>query len=154
LRLAASNGQVFDLTFVGYQFPSPVKSQVDDDSDWLLIRVDVVHPRGPWTASDPALLAHEVTRLADWLDSLAGGAQAEDEEAFLEPCLMFRIVESDGVKCLRVYFELELRPPWAAASCAGQEDLWVEFPLHEIDLREAARSLRESVTRYPHRTEV
>jgi hypothetical protein len=52
-----------------------------------------------------------------------------------------------------VYFELESRPPWAPSTVAGEEDVWVEFALPEVDLAEAASALRTQLMRHPQRTE-
>ena len=62
------------------------------------------------------------------------------------------IEKSDkGTRALRIYFELQLRPQWAYSRSAGQENLWVDFPCKDIDLRVAANDLRLELQQYPQR---
>jgi hypothetical protein len=146
MKLNASNGQALELSIMGYQFPSgPTEWH---DRNWLKVRIEVVHPRGAWRSTDPTLLTSEVLELADWLDAVAKGNVAQDDRPFTEPNLRFEL----GGNALRVYFELESRPSWAKADGAGTNDLWVEFPLAEIDLRTAAADLRRQLEQYPVRT--
>lgn len=149
LRLEGSNGQSLQLTIVGYQFPA--MRTKDYDSNWLNVQVSVVHPRGRWTARDACLLTYEAARLADWLQAVGRGKSVASEESFIEPNLAFRLVESAQGPFLRVYFELELRPEWAFSRAAFEEDLWVEFPVGELDLVGAAEGLRQQLRVYPQR---
>jgi hypothetical protein len=147
--LKGSDGQSLALSLAGYQFPDLASAEYD--SNWLTVTIDVAHPRGNWRASDPCLLTYEAARLAAWLDGITPESAVGSEESFVEPCLVFSIVDANGGRALRVYFELECRPAWASARAAGQEDLWVQFPLSELDLKAAARELREQLLRYPQR---
>lgn len=150
MKLTSRNGSQLGLSIVGYQFPD--LATVPYDSNWLNICVRVVHPRGSWTATDPSLLTYEVARLADWLDAVARGARVEPEESFLEPNLRFELTHSSLEPSLRVYFDLESRPKWAPVDGAGNDDLYVEFPLEEIDLAGAAAILRKQLQAFPQRT--
>jgi hypothetical protein len=147
MKFCGVDGQSVELRVVGYQFPD--LAEIEFDSNWLRIEGKVSHPRGQWSFEDPCLLTYEVSRLADWLDALAQGNSISDEIGFVEPNLSFRIVRSATATVLRVYFELEARPGWVATPTAGLEDLRVEFPLQELDLRQAACSLREELANYP-----
>jgi hypothetical protein len=151
MQLTGTNGQRFELELAGYQFPELATAEYD--SNWLIVRVDVDHPRGRWSASNACLLTYEVAELASWLESVARGRPTHDEVSFLEPNLLLRLVETGLGTVLRIYFELELRPPWAASELAGEEDLYVEFSLAPHDLLEAAADLRAQLVRYPQRTE-
>jgi hypothetical protein len=145
MKLSASNGQVLELSIIGYQFPSgPTEWH---DRNWLQVRIEVVHPRGRWRSTDPTLLTSEVLELAHWLDSVAKGEVRQEDRPFTEPNLRFEV----GSNALRVYFELESRPSWAKADGASANDLWVEFPLAEIDLGAAAADLRRQLEQYPVR---
>ena len=145
MKLRSSNGQAFDLSLVGYQFPTgPTEWH---DRNWLNVRIDVVHPRGRWHSSEPSLLTSEVLELADWLELIAAGALSVDDRPFIEPNLRFEV----GNRALRIYFELESRPNWARADGAGLNDLWIELPLNELDLRAAASDLRQQLERFPLR---
>jgi hypothetical protein len=138
------------LSLAGYQFPD--LASADYDSNWLRVTVEVAHPRGKWRASEPCLLTYEAARLATWLEAITPESPVGSEESFIEPCLAFSIVDvNGGGRALRVYFELECRPPWASSRAAGEQDLWVQFPLSELDPKAAARELREQLTRYPQR---
>ena len=150
MQLYGIDGQSVELHIVGYQFPD--LAAVEYDSNWLRIEGHVHHLQGPWSFQDPCLLTYEVTRLANWLDALAQEKPDSDEIDFIEPNLSFRIVHSHASAVLRVYFELEARPNWAAVASAGVNDLWVEFPVRELELRRASRSLREELAIYPQRT--
>jgi hypothetical protein len=147
--LAASNGQRFRLRLLGYQFPTTTSEYWD--ANWLQVQIEATHPRGSWSATDPSLLTFEVASLATWLDSLAVGVSVEAEEEFTEPHLSFHLVQAEGGPALRVYFELEARPPWAPHDGAGARDLWLEFLLAELDLAAAASSLRAQLAAFPER---
>lgn len=152
MKLTLVNGTSFKLTIIGYQYPQ--LSTAPYDSNWLTIRIEVTSPQGTWSATDPCLLTYEVSELADWLEAIASGTVAQAACSFIEPCLLFRLHEdASGHQGLRIYLELELRPPWAASKLAGQEDLWLTFPLSAIDLAAAASMLRQQLERYPQRAE-
>jgi hypothetical protein len=148
MLLKGSDGEEFEMEVAGYQFPHLEQEQ--DDSDWLKIKISVRLREGSWTSTDPSLLTWELTSLAQWLESIAEGASVESEESFLEPNLRFEITQSEA-KTLRVYFELESRPPWAPSDGAGMDDLFAEFAVNPDDLRDAASSLREDLKRFPVR---
>jgi hypothetical protein len=136
MRLASKDGQMFEMRIVGYQFPH--LETVEYDSNWLIIAGDVIHPNGSWRFSDPCLLTYEGKRLASWMESIAEGEPVESICGFIEPNLQFRAVLGVDLRVLRVYFELEARPKWAPKR-APKDDLWVEFPVAEVDLRSTAR---------------
>ena len=148
--LKSTGGSSLEMTLVGYQFPDLETKEYD--SNWLLIKIDAVHSKGQWTSVDPSLLTYEVQRLADWLAAIARGQKVDDTEEFMEPNLSFRLANLDtGARTLRVYFELESRPPWAKSDTANENDFWLEFPLGDLDLEAAARQLRDELRRYPQR---
>jgi hypothetical protein len=98
------------------------------------------------------LLTSEVQRLADWLHGLADSHPSHSHCGFIEPCLSFKFhTDNQKNRVLRVYFELEARPPWAQATGAGQEDLWIDFPFEESDLQQAAADLYQQLSGYPAR---
>lgn len=152
MKFTLADGTSFTLTIIGYQFPQ--LSTTPYDSNWLLIRIDATNIQGTWSATDPCLLTYDVSRLANWLDALATGTVTDATCDFLEPCLLFRLARDvSGQPELRIYFELELRPPWAHSELAGQEDLWLTFSLSAIDLPAAASMLRQQLEYYPQRAE-
>ncbi len=152
MKLILADGTSFTLIIIGYHCPQ--LSTAPYDSNWLTIRIDATNPQGTWSATDPCLLTYEVSRLADWIDAIAAGTATKASCGFIEPSLLFRLdQDAAGQQELRIYLELELRPPWAASKFAGQEDLWLAFPLSAIDLPSAASMLRQQLDRYPQRTE-
>ena len=105
-----------------------------------------------WEFRDPALLTWEGERLSNWLEALASGQPVEESEDFLEPNLRFEVVgRGEDTITIRVYFELESRPPWFFAREAGMNDLWVDLLVDSHDLRAAASSLRSDLARSPPR---
>jgi hypothetical protein len=137
----------FELQIVGYQFPD--EATAGYDSNWLLIEGAVHHPRGAWRFHDASLLTYEVAKLADWLEATAEGTEPEPWCAFVEPNLSFEIV-GDGVdRAIRLFFAIEALPPWAKRG----EEVYIDFPLRELDLLAAVASLRRQLLEFPQRAE-
>ena len=149
MRLTSDDGSLFEMSVGSYQFPDIQNEPYD--SNWLLIRIHVVHPRGEWTTVDPCLLTDELEDLANWFGAIAEGKAADVEQNFTEPNLMFRLRETPEGRSLRVYFELESRPSWAESRVSPEEDLFLDFPLGELDLARAAEELRGELALYPER---
>ena len=149
MRLESADGQVFELRIVGYQFP---EERTDPyDSNWLLMRVSAVAPRGSWSFLDPCLLTDEVAGLADWFEEIASGRPTGNLIEFIEPNLVFSLIGEDPGRRLYVHFDLASGPPWARLSAANGGDSTLRFLLTEIDLREAAISLRSQLAVHPQR---
>ena len=142
--------QRLELAILGYELPDVEGDQYD--SNWLLLRVDARDGETAWAADDPALLTWEVERVAKWLTRLAGARVEHPWCGFVEPSLEFRAdALADGQVALRVYFELELRPPGRSSSVVGRRDCYLEFALTADQLRAAARELRADLSRFPVR---
>lgn len=147
----------FHIRVLGYQHPDAAGEPYD--ANWLSIQVEAAGPDGAWTGTDSCLLTYEAVRLAGWLEAVGEGRDAPRAISFLEPVLLFRLVEPAGVKTLRVHFGNLINPSWRAldpdpARAAASPDLWLDFPLGETDLRAAAAELRQELRRYPNRAEV
>jgi len=84
------------------------------------------------------------------MDAVSGGKALPATCSFIEPNLEFRAIFG-AQPVLRVYFRLEARPKWASNKFAEKEDIWVEFPLDELDLRSTAREWRGELSAYPQR---
>ena len=138
------------MTLMGYQFPE--LADVEYDSNWLNVKIEVSHPRCKWLAVDPALLTYEVQWLIDWFRSVSAGRHEKPHLWFTEPCLSFHLspTKSDPHK-LVVQFSHEFRPPWATEDLDEQHEL--VFPLQSINLMDAAESLEVELRRYPQRAE-
>jgi hypothetical protein len=141
----------FELRVTGYQFPDIENDEFD--ANWLVVEGRVApEDERAWEFRDPTLLTWEVERLSNWLEGLASGQTAKDGEDFIEPNLRFEVVERDrNTITIRVYFELESRPPWFFARVAGMDDLWIDLRVDRDDLRAAAEDLRRDLTRFPPR---
>ena len=149
MKLVSRDGQSFELQILGYEFPHFETAEYD--SNWLVVAGEVGHSRGSWQFTHPCLLTYEAAGLATWMDAVADTGSCSDTCGFIEPNLEFRALLNLEQPVLRVYFNLEARPSWASNPGAGLEDLWVEFPIGEIDLRSAAQQLRAELKQYPQR---
>ncbi len=151
MNLRSRDLSEFELGVAGYQFPDIESDEFD--ANWLVIegRVAPADERA-WEFRDPALLTWEVERLSNWLEGLASGQAVEEGEGFLEPNLRFEVAKRDeDTITIRVYFELESRPPWFFANAAGMYDLWLDLRVDSDDLRAAAEGLRRDLTKFPPR---
>ena len=152
LRFSNKAGEFFQLRIHGYEFPDEEEDKWD--SNWLEIEISAKHKDGEWTVIHPCLRTNEVEKLARWLISLD---QTQDRPEplldFMEPNLVFNLVDTPNGPAIRVYFELEVRPPWSPAISPqkAMADLWIDFPLEDVDLKSAVRSLREQLVQYPER---
>jgi hypothetical protein len=149
MKLVSRDGQFLQLQILGYEFPH--LEMAEYDSNWLVIAGEVRHARGSWRFIHPCLLTYEAARLASWMDAVADANPCSDTCGFTEPNLEFRALLSLKHPVLRVYFNLEARPSWASSRVAGEDDLWVEFPIAGLDLRSAAQHLRAELSSYPQR---
>ncbi len=151
MLLQGPDNTEFELKVVGYEFPG-IKDTVYD-SDWLKIAIRVKIPRGPWTSTNAYLLTWEVARLADWFCSIADRTPADSAMDFIEPNLRFELLPDAKAQILRVYFELEARPPWARSTVAGLDDLWADLYASPGGVKNAAASLRADLQRFPPRVD-
>jgi hypothetical protein len=142
----------FALEIVGYEFPDLEDDRFGWDSNWLRIRIEVTTERGSWTSIDPSLLTTDVALLADWLDAAETGREADRLCWFVEPSLSFELVERGPQGALlRVWFELESRPPWARKDFVSTPDCAVDLTVGTAELGRAAAALREQLRRFPPR---
>lgn len=137
------DGAEFELGILRYAYPS---------GRWLEIYTRAKTERGSWEVTDPSLEIPEVRSLSKWLSAHAAGRTRRREMEFTEPNLSFEMAHSSGVELtLRVYFELESRPPWAYSASAGRRDVWVDLQVTPEDLRRAAESLISGLERIQRR---
>lgn len=150
MKLINKNQTNFELDIAGYQYPGMETEEYD--SNWLMIRIKVKHSKGEWQSTDPSLLTYEAKELAQWLEKIGRNEPVEEEMAFIEPNLSFSLAEKN--KYLRIYFELESRPSWAACNWANKGDLWLDIEIENNNLLEAAGDLNEQLLNYPQRAAV
>jgi hypothetical protein len=143
------------LTILGYQYPDAAGEPYD--ANWLSIHVEAAGPGGAWTGTDPCLLTYEAARLAAWMEAVAAGQKASPAISFLEPVLLFRLIDGEQGRTLRVHFGNLINPSWRQLEGTREPglnpDLWLDFPLAEVDLAAAARELLQQLKRYPDRAE-
>lgn len=149
MKILSSEGDCFEFKIIGYQYPNIV----DDywDSNWLLIKIDVIHGGKTWSAVDACLTTFEVARLAFWLKNIQFTDKRKPTCSFTEPNLTFHVVQSNSIEYLRIFFELKFRPPWAYSNIAGLEDLWIDFALADINPLTIAQELLTQLQNYPQR---
>jgi hypothetical protein len=149
MRLHSSDGASLEVKILGYEFPDIETEEYD--SNWLVIEIDATHPSGHWVCRDSCLLTYEVAALANWLAGIPRGQDVSHVQRFIEPNLEFRLIEADTSRTLRIYFEAECRPDGAPWNQGVVRDLWLDFPVSELNLEEAAESLRRQLAKYPQR---
>lgn len=138
-----------ELAILGYQFPAITDD--DWDSNWLNIQIHAQDERGSWTATDPCLLTTDLTHLAEWFEATAG-RQPRQRIDFIEPNLAFEVAAiGDDDVTVRVWFELECRPPWAPSNIVDEDGYWIDITTPNQVLANAASSLREQLAEYPVR---
>jgi len=146
MLLKSQDGAVFELRVLRYAYPR---------GRWLEIYTRATTERGFWEVTDPSLDVPEVGRLSKWLSAHSASRMKRNEVEFKEPNLSFAIVHNAGdVLTLRVYFELESRPPWAYSTSAGQRDLWIDLRVSPEDLMSAAEALTAELKNARHRREI
>ena len=148
MDLSTADGTVLTLTILGYEFPDIIDVQYD--SNWLVVGLDVQSAAGRWTTTDACLLTYEAHRLADWLEGVASGA-VTNGCGFMEPCLRFESIPGLDGTSIQVILDHEFRPPWATAHAAPDDGYRLEFALASADLQAAATALRRDLMPYPQR---
>lgn len=151
MLLAGANGNELELSIVGYQFPDVEHDPWD--SNWLLVALRVVSPKGTWEVVDPCLTTWEAKNLMAWLVTVATRDPASTPLAFTEPNLTFTARQKPrSLKrvLLRACFQLELRPPWLGRG-GGSDDLCVDLDVGRDEVARAAASLLTDLIRFPQR---
>ena len=149
MRLESPDGYALELRILGYEYPGGARDEYD--ANWLYVAGRVEHPRGNWSFHSACLLTSETALLADWLEAVGRGHPGAQTVSFIEPCLKFEHVPTASGRTVRAFFELEARPSWAPSNFVGEPDCFIEFPVSELLLQQAAASLREQLSRYPER---
>jgi len=89
-------------------------------------------------------------KLVDWLWAIGAGTVVEDEIGFIEPTLDLEVRRaSEGAVAVRIYFDLELRPPWRPANAAGRRDVWIDLLLSRNTAAAGAAALEEELRSSP-----
>jgi len=155
MLLQSKNGNLFELSIVGYQFVCRIWGPTGDfDANWLNVRIRATDAMGSWTKVDPCLETGNLPLLSGWLLSIGTGVLDPpwNPLEFVEPNISFELGSlTDGGPVLRVRFELECRPPWSQADTVSENPYIIEFPLSDLDLKAAVDCLVEEQRRFPPR---
>ena len=143
----AQGDDLVELWIAGY-VPAAPGARESFTTNRLSVRIRGVRDRAEWTVEGPFLLTWEVVKLSDWLRAVATGHDTSHSVDFSELHLDVEVTERTSTAVtLRVYFELEARPPWALPD----EDFYVELTTSPAAVAGAAASLRDALTSFPPR---
>ena len=150
MHLKGHEGTELRLDIRGYQFPT---NEGDGwDANWLVVEIEATCEEGRWERTDPRLTVAEAQDLVAWLQSIAEDSDPPHELEFTEPNLRFHweLVDSGNVQ-VRVYFELEVRPPWSPSDAVGPPDFWINITVSRDRLLAASHALGDQLRRFPAR---
>lgn len=153
MLLKSKNGNSFELSIVGYQFPESWPKG-DSDANWLNVRIRATDAMGSWTKVDPCLETGSIPLLCRWLLSIGTGVfdPPWNPLEFQEPNISFKLQHAeDGSEVLHVRFSHECRPPWSPQENTIREEYAIEFPVSDLDLEAAVDCLRAEQRRFPPR---
>lgn len=143
-----------ELTIVGYQFPA-IRDDVSD-SNWLQVRLNVQHPRGNWRRMEPCLTTSDLSALISWFEAIQRMSEIESPLEFMEPNLSFAFIHDNDAPAIRVFFELECRPPWAPALDDDVEDdegtVYIDFAVDDVQISANIAALQAQLVRTPYRS--
>lgn len=167
MRLRGDDGQLVELSVVGYQFPDleqfahSANWDPDSDANWLVIRGAVHQRRRSWSFEDPCLLTDEAAELGGWLRGVAGGTIGPARRLgtrpgsldFLEPNLAVKFAPGrrEGGLTLVWYFAAEAAPPGTADSVRYGTGHTVRLEVSALELRQAADEWDEGLRQFPDR---
>jgi len=111
----------------------------------------VHHPNGSWSAHDPCLLTFELVQLRNWISTISDNKAPTQHIKFIEPNLEFSIhLNENSVHVLRVFFETDFRPSWAAADII-MRDLWLDFEVTSTLIAQFDSFLEGALSLFPVR---
>ncbi len=152
MKLETSDGLFFSLTVESYEFPDedlgPTEDNPADDFDtgrFLVVSHTFRNADGEWRATAPSMTTTELQFFADWLDSVRRGSPIAKGAYFTERDLEFSVDDESNV--LHVHLFWDFRPEWVTS----EDGLTLSFPLNQVNLDEALRSLREQIAAFPGR---
>jgi hypothetical protein len=139
----------FGLRVVGYQFPEHQRPG-DWDSNWLMVRGEVVRAGQRWHFVDPCLVTDELTQLMAWLKQLP---DSDGPIWFTEPLLHFEQINGDSPWILRLILKGEALPKeWNLSRQERWNDgMSLTLRTTQEQLRRAVAGLQEDLARFPPR---
>ena len=149
----SDNSDYFELVIERYQFADDTKLSCDD-LEWLFISIKASLSGRTWESTDPSLMYREAKRLAEWFHQVAIDHCKDTKIQFVEPNISFELVHRHADQStIRVYFELEARPPWRRSYGCGNdwEQVYVELVVDNSDLFQASESILADLASLPPR---
>ena len=149
--LSSPNGDRVALKLAGYQFPGGTGDGYDDN--WLFVDIQVTVDGEDWSVRDPCLLTWEANGLARWLDEIAQGNPTDPEFDFMEPALVFELVDRDA-RNTRLRVNLDPSPhqaPWLKRRGGTDTDFSIDVTVPHNVLAAVAKEIRENLALYPYR---
>ena len=119
--LNIDGGVHLQCSVAGYQFPKKLHD------DWCFVRVAIRQGSRVFEKIDPALEAHDLSRIRNWFRALADLRLPRVAHlTFVEPCLGFEFLGHDehGVR-FAVHLGAELRPPFSLEQLSEISKEWV-----------------------------
>lgn len=164
MELKSQDGALFELSPVGYQFPSLASSRVSPDSDeyWLTIRGNVTMADGQsWSFKDPCLTTQEAPEIAKFMRQVVAGTiepsvfelSVSQLLDFTEPNLAFSLDDNNSNRArIRIHFSLESLPPWLNGPPQPDiYDFFIVFDVEHKDLLQAAAQWETELIAFPQR---
>jgi len=148
--LKSSNGDVFSLRIVGYEFPI-VTEDLGFDSNWLIVEVCCKHGKKTWIKRDPSLLTWEVGILIKWLRDILYRQPDSEVLEFIEPNLQFKAIRGNDeqIHCFRVTLSHETCPDWARRNRCPSYSM--DFTLDVDSIETLCKTLEADLLLYPRR---
>ena len=139
----------FELKILRYEFPRIEQDKWD--SNWLMIEVVASNQDGSFYGVAPCLLTWEVKRLIAWLKELKSIGKVTDEFSSMEDQVVFHF--DTQTHRLKVF----LYHRWRQVKLLGKfaddlYEIWLEFPLSELNLGLAIHQLETQLAQFPERT--
>ena len=161
MRLVTGSSR-FNLTVLGYQFPSLTPHTDPYDANWLMVKLHVNTDAARWTLIDPCLLTSELRALAEWLSRVAEreprvvtgvtyGQRGMDALTFIEPNVAFSVADypSEDSAVIRVHLSfVSLDGGSESDEMYGEH---VDLELRRDAILEAVTALEADMQRYPER---
>jgi hypothetical protein len=139
----------FGLRVVRYQYPGNQRPG-GSDSNWLMIRGEVVREDRRWHFIDPCLVTDELAQLIAWLKRLpdSGGPIW-----FTEPLLQFEQIDGESPWLLRLTLKGEALPKeWNLSRQERWNDgMSLTLRTTQEQVRRAVEGLEEGLARFPPR---
>ncbi len=161
MRLVTESSR-FNLTVLGYQFPS-VMAQTDPyDANWLMVKLHAETDAARWTSIDRCLLTSELRALAGWFLRVAAREvqvvtavtydhHAKDAITFVEPNVAFSVAAfpSDESAIIRVHLSfVSMDGSLESDEIYGEH---IDLELGRDAILDAVAALEGDALRYPAR---